>query len=163
DFALALLIEDHYPYLNDSLGSTVQFLQRAARREPVDETHGSPSLRREAVERTLRQVQALDFNRVVNADGLGLSGAVVVGALALTALERLTVPFGGKDWPKQTQLEIQALQRVARGEAFEIRGILTGVIPDESIVYFEGVVPPRQVYPVRRDRDQPRGQLLARL
>src|SRR5207253_2390286 len=64
DFALALRIEERYPYLNDSLGSTVQFLERAARREPVDETQGSPSLRREAVERTLRQIQALDFGCV---------------------------------------------------------------------------------------------------
>src|SRR5437016_4184530 len=43
DFALALRIEERYPYLNDCLASTVQFLERAARREPVDETQGSQS------------------------------------------------------------------------------------------------------------------------
>src|SRR5437762_1204864 len=82
------------------------------RRGPVDETQGSPSLRREAVERTLRQIQALDFGCVVNADGLGWAGMALAGtlslvcalvclnpALALTALERFAVPFGNKDFP----------------------------------------------------------------
>src|SRR5947199_8599916 len=45
DLALALRIEQRFPYLNDCLASTVQFLERASRREPVDQTQGSPALR----------------------------------------------------------------------------------------------------------------------
>lgn len=177
DFALALRIEERYPFLNDCLASTVQFLERAARREPVDETQGSPSLRRETVERTLRQIQVCDFSRVVNSAGVGWAGASVSAALALaciliclnpalafTALERLAVPFGGKEWPRQTRLQIQAAKRLARGAPFEIRGTITGVIPDDAVVFFEGLTPSRQVYSVRRDsKDHARGLLVARV
>src|ERR671916_379323 len=56
DLALALRVEREYPVLNDALASTVQFL-----RQPEDSpAAGSPSLRREAIQRALRLAQGCD-------------------------------------------------------------------------------------------------------
>src|SRR5437899_3325650 len=64
DLSLALKVEERYPELNDALASTVQFLQEA------DADKGdSPALRREAVERALRQAQNCDFDAVVDRRG----------------------------------------------------------------------------------------------
>ncbi len=176
NFALAMRIEERYPFLNDCLASTVQFLETAARPEPDADTGGSPSLRREAIERTLRQIQVCDFGAVVNARGVGWAGLTLAGGLAvaslltylspvlaLTALERLAIPFGAKDWPKQTQLEIQAPARIGRGQPFELHGIVAGVLPDEAVIYYEGASRTRLAYSIRRDRENSRGYFLARL
>src|SRR5262249_46543378 len=113
DLALALRVEQQYPGLNDSLASTVEFLDQG-------ETYSdSPGLRRLAIKQALRQAENCDFNRVVNARGLFVSGlsmfllgasAVTLALLfpnqAWTALARLTNPFGDREWPRQTQIEL---------------------------------------------------------
>jgi hypothetical protein len=174
DLSLALQVEARYPILNDALASAVQFLEQP----PEAADHDSPSLRRMAVHRAMLQSQGVDFRPVIDTRGIrvaGLSFAVAGLAAVLlvlsyplqawTAFQRLANPFGGVDWPRLTQLEVSAKTRAARGEAFEIHGVLTGVVPERAqIEYrFEGAPPLRETYELVRQRDQTRGELLARL
>jgi hypothetical protein len=144
DLSLALRVEQQYPALNDGLASTVQFLEQ-------DESSGdSESLRRMAVKVALRQAEACDFNRIINKRGV-LTGAlsmIVLGGAAVTlsllfptqawtALGRLTNPFGGREWPRQTQLEIlDGRTRIGRNEAFDVRGLVCGVVPATATVVY---------------------------
>src|SRR6516162_7167082 len=56
DLTLALRVEEQYPGLNDSLASTVQFLEEAAK-PGLD----SPGLRQQAVTHALRRARGCDF------------------------------------------------------------------------------------------------------
>ncbi|MBV9122396.1 MAG: hypothetical protein JO112_03410 [Planctomycetes bacterium] len=167
DLTLALQVERLYPALGDSLASTVQFLE-----EPEDsERTGSPGMRRAAVQRTLRLAAEYDFHKVVSTRGLRLAGLSLAGsailalvilllwpARAWTALARLADPFGRHDWPSQTRLEIMDYQaRVARGEPYEIHAAVSGVVPENAVITFEGLAPARQVFAVNQ------GKLVARL
>jgi hypothetical protein len=145
DLSLALRIEEEYPLLNDSLASTVQFLERGTRTES-----SSAVLEREAVKRALARASGCDFAKVVNKRGFvwsGVSGGIftaLAGALimlsptlAATAFLRLANPFGGIEWPKKTLLEIEEPRsRIGRNEAFEVRGTVRGVIPPQAVVIF---------------------------
>jgi hypothetical protein len=172
DLSLALRVEAHYPILNDALGSAVQFLEEPT---PAAEA-SSPSLRRKSIERALGFAGDFDFRAVVNSRGMGLAGLstfasgllVLVLALAYpqpswTALLRFADPFGGHDWPLQTQLSVQARDRIARGELFEIRASVSGVIPERAIVAFRftGGTPFEQGYAI--GRDGPAGSFVARM
>ncbi|MGE3806425.1 MAG: hypothetical protein AB7K24_17290, partial [Gemmataceae bacterium] len=169
DLSLALTIEKAYPNLNDSLASAVQFLQEPERNDE------SAALRREAVRQTLREVKHYDFKGVVSAKGLGaaalamLAGVAVAGVLltffpgdSRTALARLADPFGDLEWPTKTQLELDYSARMARGETFELRGKLAGIIPDNAVVIFDGLSPTRQTVNIRKQGDSA-GTLLARV
>lgn len=145
DLTLALRVEDRFPGFNDALASTVQFLDQGG---PAAD---SQSLRRAAIQRTLGRAQGLDFTRVV--DRRGVRAAVVSATAALTftailvaidpvlagtALVRFAAPFGPRDWPRQTQIEVEApRQRIGRNEPFEVRARLRGVIPDQAGVTFQ--------------------------
>jgi uncharacterized integral membrane protein len=145
DLSLALRVEEAYPTLNDALASTVQFLEREA---PAESS--SASLEREAVKRALARASGCDFGKVVDRRGLvwaagsggvatALAGVLILlaPALALTALLRLANPFGEHDWPKKTQLEIDPPRlRIGRNEAFEVRGLVRGVIPPQATIVF---------------------------
>lgn len=174
DLSLALRIEERYPALYDVLASTVQFLEQPAEAAKAD----SPSLRRKAVQQGLKQAHHYDFNQVVDAHGLRTAGLslAVAAALALpllllypgpafTALVRLAHPFGSREWPPQTELTIQARSRIARGEPFEIRGVLGGVIPERAVIAyaFEGLSPSEQHWTVTPGENPNKGYLQARL
>ncbi len=145
DLSLALRVEEEYPALNDALASTVQFLERGARSDS-----SSAALEREAVKRALVRAAGCDFGKVINKRGVmwaGLSGGVLTAlaaalmvltpTLALTALLRLANPFGGHEWPKNTQLEIDTpRERIGRNEAFEVQGLVRGVIPPQATILF---------------------------
>jgi hypothetical protein len=145
DLSLALRVEEQYPSLNDALASTVQFLERSSTYDS-----SSAALEREAVKRALGHAAGYDFGKVLNKRGLvwaGVSGSVFTAvALALivlspglsrTAFLRLANPFGGVDWPKQTQIEIaEPRLRIGRNETFEVRGRVRGVIPPQGVVIF---------------------------
>jgi hypothetical protein len=174
DLSLALQIEQHYPALNDCLASTVQFLEQPA----GSDRSGSPSLRRQAVQRGLHQAQNYDFNQVIDGRGLRTAGLSLILACALavplvllypgqafTALIRLANPFGSHEWPPQTRLIITARNRVARGEVFEVRGHLEGVIPEKaSVSYrFSGLAPAEQTWTIAPGEAPGTGNLVARL
>jgi hypothetical protein len=153
DLTLALRVEEAFPGFNDALASTVQFLDRSR----PDAAGESESLRNAAIRRTLGRAQGLDFNRVVDRSGLrtavlsagGILAAVATlivlqPALAATALVRFANPFGPREWPHKTQIEVEApRQRVGRNEAFEVRAVLHGVVPEQAgaTFYAEGSSP----------------------
>jgi hypothetical protein len=146
NLSLALRVEEQYPVLNDALASTVQFLE-----QPDDpERTGSVALRNEAVQRALRLAQGCDFNKVIDAQGVRIAGLSFAGcgalalALALfypteawTGLLRLADPFGEHEWPRQTQLRVQARDRIGIGQPYEVKVELSGVIPDEVEIEFK--------------------------
>lgn len=139
DLDLALRIEQRYPGFQDSLASTVEFLEKDA-----DPRVGSPALQRAVIEQTLSQVEHLDFSdliqtRIVRRVALAavvvcLMTAVLVGfnqPETAISLERLAFPFSGPDWPRRTNLALfdaewrplefdeQDPLRVARGDAYK--------------------------------------------
>ncbi len=145
DLSLALRVEEEYPLLNDSLASTVQFLERGTPSES-----SSAVLEREAVKRALKRATGCDFGKVIDKHGLvwaGVSGGVFTAltvtlivlapTLAATGFLRLANPFGDIEWPRKTQLEIaEPRSRIGRNEAFEVRGTVRGVIPQQAVVIF---------------------------
>ena len=174
DLTLALKVEARYPALNDSLASAVQFLEQRSDDEPFC----SPSLRREAVQRALERTKKYDFAPVVDTRGVRTAGlsfasaatlAVVLSFLypqaAWTAFLRLTDPFGSHDWPRQTQLKIDAPVRVARGEAYEIKALVTGFVPERATVEYRfGQAGLQQdSYELKRSETVAAGTLTARL
>src|SRR5579859_940756 len=87
DLSLALRVEEAYPDLNDSLASAVQFLEQSRRGSKAPPTsHESSSIRLEAVRRTMRQLDAVDFGRAVSARGVGRAGLSFVTTAALVAV-----------------------------------------------------------------------------
>jgi hypothetical protein len=145
DLSLALRVESRYPALNDSLASAVQF--GAPPRD--SELAGSPDLRKEAIKRALSIARRYDFTSVVETRGIRAAGLSFFLAatltlmamlfypqLAQTALLRLADPFGGHQWPRQTQLEINARSRVARGGWFDVQGNVYGVVPSHVLITY---------------------------
>jgi len=174
DLTLALKVEARYPVLNDSLASAVQFLEQRSNDEPSC----SPSLRREAVQRALERAKKYDFAPVVDTRGVHTAGLSFASAAALavalsflypqaawTAFLRLTDPFGSHDWPRQTQLKIDAPPRIARGEAYEIKAVVTGLVPERATVEYRfGQAGSQQdSYELRRSDNLAAGTLTARL
>ncbi|HEV3261541.1 MAG TPA: hypothetical protein VG013_32120 [Gemmataceae bacterium] len=162
DLTLALRIESLYPALNDSLASTVQFLDQAEESEAA----GSPGLRRAVVQRALREAQECNFNQVVDTRGVRVAGLSMVAATAMavtltllfpavarTALARLANPFGTVDWPRQTQLRVLNYRsRIARGEPYEIRCEVSGVVPEYGTIDYQGAGLGKQTYQIVGDR-----------
>ena len=144
DLTLALRVEERFPALNDALASTVEFLG------PGGVRADSAPLRREAVRRALGKAKGCDFGRVVDARGLrtavlaaGLAGAAAAALAGLyptqatTALARLADPFGAREWPRQTRLEVEEPKpRIGRNEPFEVRARVWGVVPERATVSF---------------------------
>jgi hypothetical protein len=172
DLALALRVEERYPGLNDSLASTVQFLED-------DQAPASPSMQREAVRRALRGVERCDFGKVI--DGRGTRPAVLLALLSLLALAglaawrpalagvaalRLVDPFGGHRWPTKTRLELDEVRtRIGRNEAFEVSGRVAGVVPPTATVVFkfDGVNPTEHGCEVTASEDGTSGAFRTRL
>ncbi len=140
DLTLALQVESRFPNLNDSLASAVQFLDEDADR------FGSPALRREALRATLKKVRKLDFSKAIDARGLlpaGLAGAGAVAVVVLlfwlvpaqatTALFRLADPFGERQWPSKTVVEVLTrTTRIARGQPYAIEARIRGFLPQQA-------------------------------
>jgi hypothetical protein len=174
DLSLALRIEEHYPALNDSLASAVEFLEA-----PDDgERLGSPALRQAAIKRALSASRRFDINKVVDAKGLPAAGLSVLAAgglaifLALgfpgaahTALFRLVAPYGGYEWPRETEIEIQSCSRVPRGEAFDFHARILGVIPPRAVVeyHFDAASQFDQTYEIARQGESDEASFTARL
>jgi hypothetical protein len=124
---LALRIEEVYPELNDSLASTVQFLQ-----EPKGEqarVGGSEALRERTVQEAMQKADQCDFSRILNRRaavlfGAGaccilLSAALVVVSnrpYAKIAFWRFVEPFGMHTWTRITvarQAPLEMLEQQA--------------------------------------------------
>jgi hypothetical protein len=168
DLALALRVENEYPELNDCLASTIQFMQQPG--EP--DTAASASLRQAAMRQAMIEAGDCDFNRIIDSRGIRLAvlsvfvaAGLVIGLLlwqpaaAATALIRIGHPFGTTEWPPATLIELDPSlrTRIARGEPFELRAALRGVVPERAVVrfWFEGANPSDHTYTVKRSEDQP--------
>src|SRR5205085_1633871 len=96
---------------------------------------------------------------------LALTLLLLAPALAWTALVRLAHPFGSRDWPRQTQLDVAGRARVARGEPYEIQVALRGVIPPQAAVEyrFDAGAPLEQLYDIKRAEGATQAAFVARL
>jgi hypothetical protein len=161
--AIALELEDRFPKLNDSLASAVSFLDE----DRAGDRGVSRRLQTAAVRKAERLAERYDIARLVPAGRFWRAFWLfaLVGAAATpvglwntersgTALIRLADPFGTHPWPAKTRLEIllpqQLPARIPKGEAFELRFTVRGVIPDRASVLFniQGGEEFEEVYPL---------------
>jgi hypothetical protein len=147
DLLLALRIEKQFPELNDALASAIEF-------EGESES-GSAALRAATRRFATREAADCDFDQLNNSRTLvraalvalffGLA-AIVLAILApeksRNAVARLVDPFGNHGWPPDTQMTIIAPEWLARGEPFQLRGELRGVVPDRTEFHFAIEVAP---------------------
>jgi hypothetical protein len=146
--SVALDLETRHPRLNDSLGSAVSFLDDNG---GADDHGVSRRLRDAAVRKAERLAERYDFERIVPsgrywaafwAFTAAVCAAVPLGVWdtgsTLTALTRLADPFGYHPWPSKTKIDILSPEslpaRLPKGEAFELRFAVRGVIPDRAEV-----------------------------
>ena len=145
--AVAMLLEDRFPRLNDSLASAVDFLEAGS-------TGGMNRFRRVAVRRAENLADRYELATVVPTGRMWkafwLALLVVAGAATLAlldtsrtvlALTRLADPFGKHPWPTKTRLEVlDPLPRpdgrimLARGEPLPVKFAVRGVLPDHAVV-----------------------------
>ena len=143
DLSLAIQIEDAYPELNDSLASTVQFLED-------EKMPGSASMRHKAIDRAIDATADLDFGRILDRRGLlycflAMLAAVAVGGhfawhytdLTKTALLRLAEPFGYHTWTRIDLDEVPT--KIAIGQPFPLRGRVEGIVPQSVRFEIEGL------------------------
>jgi hypothetical protein len=147
--SVALELEERYPVLNDALASAVSFLDG-----PDAEARGvSNRLEAAAVRSAQRLADRHEFGRLVPSGACwravwacGLVFAVTVPLIlvdsgrAATALVRFADPFGVHPWPTKTRIEILAPEqlpvRIPKGEPFELKFAVRGVIKDRATVTF---------------------------
>src|SRR5262245_23313725 len=147
--SVALELEEKHPALNDALASAVSFLggPGAAERGVSDRLEAAAvrSARRLADRHELgRLVLAGACWRAAWACGLVIAVALPLALVntgrATTSLVRFADPFGAHPWPSKTRIEILAPQyfpvRMPRGEAFELKFAVRGVLTDRATVTF---------------------------
>ncbi len=147
--AVALELEDKYPKLNDSLASAVAFLDA----EDAEERGVSRRLQDSAVASARRAASRHDFDKLVPTGRCWkmLWACIAIAAVALpislfntprsaVAVTRLADPFGSHPWPTQTRIAILLPEefpgRIAKGEPFDLKFVVRGVIKDHATVVF---------------------------
>ena len=114
DVAIALRLENRFPVLQDRFASTIQFL-----REDGSTRNGSPALQQHVVQETLQLSRELPLGDIIETRPVRRAAwtAVTVCVLsalvvlfspleAMTALQRLVLPFSERPWPKTVQLRL---------------------------------------------------------
>ncbi|MGH7200719.1 MAG: hypothetical protein ACREJB_08955, partial [Planctomycetaceae bacterium] len=114
DLELARRIERRYPTFNDSLSSTVEFLEHDA-----DPRFGSPELQRRVIAQAQGQAEGIEPGDVIETRSVRrvATAAIVVCVLAAVtvgvgqsnaaiALERLLFPYSAGAWPRSTHLRL---------------------------------------------------------
>jgi len=142
--AVAMLLEDRFPKLNDSLASAVDFLE-------AEEAGVTNRFRRVAVKRAMNLSERCDIDSIVPTGrmlkSLALGFAVLAGAALLgladrgrtsMALTRLADPFGNHPWPTKTTVTVlnpsEFPARVAKGEPLTLRFAISGEIPEKAVI-----------------------------
>src|SRR5262245_46131630 len=156
DLSLAIQIEDAYPELNDSLASTVQFLED-------EQMPGSASMRHKAIDRAIDATADLDFGRILDRRGLLYCFLAMLAALAVgghfawhypeltnTALVRLAEPFGYHTWTRIALDDVPT--KIAIGQPFPLRGRVEGIVPPTVRFEIEGLNPNDGKYEKRSEK-----------
>jgi len=141
---MAMILENRFPQLNDALASAVEF-------DAAPPVPGSERFRAVAAKRAAKALDKCNTSSVIPS-GLAVRNfgwmmlatiaavplALVSPARSQVALLRLADPYGEHFWPTRTHLEILQPEhypaRLAKGEAFELRMKLGGVLPDTVMV-----------------------------
>ncbi len=137
--ALALLLEKHYPTLDDRLVSVVQFSQRP----PEQAENASPAMLSRLAAETNQLAGELDFSAVVERRRLRQLGMIAACALGLligfTVWQQpvmamwfqRNVAFADVDWPQDTVLVVQGGPdfTVIRGDDFDVTVEAVGKVP----------------------------------
>jgi hypothetical protein len=166
--SVALELEDRYPDLNDSLASAVAFLEA----DGAEDRGLSANLQQATVARARRQADRHDLDslaptgRAWRAFWACAFAVAVAGGLTLAdpdraaaALARLADPYGTHPWPTKTRVEILAPDafptRVAKGEPFDLRFAVRGLIPEQAAVAvrFAGGEEWEEPYPLSAGND----------
>ena len=147
--SVALELEEKYPALNDALASAVSFLDG-----PDAEERGvSHRLEAAAVRSARRLADRYEFGHLVPSGACwravwacGLVIAITIPLILVnsgrsaTALARFADPFGVHPWPTKTRIEIVSPEtlpvRVPRGDPFELKFVVRGVLKDRATVTF---------------------------
>ena len=139
---VARRVEDHFPQLQDSLASAVEFLEQSEE----DQLAGSAQLRRLVVAEAQNTVESLPLDEVVERRPLRRAAAALVVAAAAavacvvfdagavrTALARLAAPLGSAQWPRQYHLAFRNVPtRMAAGQTLEVELVEpSGLLPDD--------------------------------
>jgi hypothetical protein len=140
--AVALELEDRYPDLNDSLASSVDFMERSAA-DPLGR------FQRVAILRAENLAKRHDLRALVPARAawggfwlVALLAAAVAPLVAVAperaahALLRLADPFGSHPWPTRTTLTVLEPTRslLAKGDPFVVKATVGGAIPEQLTV-----------------------------
>src|SRR5262249_29074748 len=74
---------------------------------------------------------------VIAASAAAVAVLLLYPQLAHTAIARMVAPFSERDWPRQTQLDMETpRERIGRNELFEVKGTVRGVVPETASVVF---------------------------
>ncbi len=155
--SLALRVEEAFPELNDSLASTVQFIEHPER-DPT-----AAAFRQKLVGKVVEQTTPLNFSRIlpyplfVTLAALALLHGSVAAylfaenrSLAPTALLRLADPFGHHTW---TAIEVQNARAIwPLGTPFKLQGQVLGIKPDKLRLELQMLDPKTQTFQTRVDR-----------
>ncbi|NQV25923.1 MAG: hypothetical protein HQ518_16310 [Rhodopirellula sp.] len=138
---LASRIEKQNPSFNDSLSSTVQFLE-----SDQDERIGSPKLQQQVIAQTLLRLDQINVERLIETRPVqkvatwAVATCVLVAAVvgfnqadAATAMSRLLFPFSSTPWPRD--VELQFVDQDLRPLAASLNGVLT-VVQGETLELF---------------------------
>jgi hypothetical protein len=152
---LALAIESHRPEFQDALGSAVAF---------ATEANGNERFRDVTQRRAANQLRDVELDQFVptgKAIGASISAAGLIGLattlmlvspLARHAAKRFFDPFGHHPWPSKTSIELRSPldspHRMARGDSFDIRFCVTGVVPELGSVQLRLAGQPSLTEPV---------------
>lgn len=148
--SVALELEEQHPSFNDALASAVSFIEAG----DAEQRGVSNRLQYAAVKTAMRLVDRHEFERLVPTAYFWRAGwafALIVGAMiplilvnsgrATIALTRLADPFGSHPWPTKTRVEIitpaNLPARVPKGDPFELKFVVRGVIKDRATVSFQ--------------------------
>lgn len=141
--SIALMLEERFPRLNDALASAVEFLNEDAREA------GGSRFRRMSVARAEKLADRHNFEGIVpsgpawRALWLMTCAAVVTATLGIAdtghakySILRFADPYGNHPWPTRTRISLDPTlpTRLARGNPYDIRFSVHGVIPDRATV-----------------------------
>ena len=144
---VARRVERHFPQLQDSLASALEFLEQSE----DDELAGSAQLRRLVVAEAQNTIETLPLEDVIErrplrkaATALAVAAASMLVCVVIdpsgvqTALARLALPLGTTQWPRQHHLSFKSVPtRLAAGQALELE--LTDAsasLPDDVRIEF---------------------------